>query len=312
MKQSITTFGTLGFLSTIVLAGSVVSDIATPAPAASSDGFAQARRPISNPTLFDLALPTTNVHPIFIYHSLPDQISTTFGDVALGGDVEVYALQFEIAVNDRLSIVATKDGFVDMNPDNTLGGTDGFANLGAGLKYAFILDPASGTCVSGTATFEVPIGDDEVFQGEGDGSVNLLLNGLKLVDQWQFAGVAGVQIPFSNEQSTSSIVSAHASYEVCKWFIPLVELNWFHVLDSGDGGTLYPPVSGIAEFEGNDFFNLGAANAHQNRDLVTAAIGFRSRLTDNIDVGAAYEVPLTNDEASLWEDRVTVDLIWKF
>ena len=85
--------------------------------------------------------------------------------MALGGDVEVYALQFEIALNDRLSIVATKDGFVDMNPDNTLGGTDGFANLGAGLKYAFILDPASGTCVSGTATFEVPIGDDEVFQG---------------------------------------------------------------------------------------------------------------------------------------------------
>ena len=312
MKQSIASLGTLGFLSSIVMAGTVVTDTTTPAPVASSDGFAQARRPISNPTLFDLALPGTNVHPIFIYHNLPDQVNTTLGDVALGGDVQVYALQFEIALNERLSIVAVKDGYVDMDPDATLGNSDGWANLGAGLKYAFILDPSTGTCVSGTATFELPVGDDDVFQGEGDGAVNLILNGLKLVDQWQFAGAVGAHVPFSHEQSTSSFVSAHASYEVSKWFIPLVELNWFHVWDAGDGGALYPPVSGIAEFEGNDFFNLGAANAHENRDLVTAAIGFRSRITDCVNIGAAYEIPLTDDKNSLWDDRFTVDLIWNF
>lgn len=312
MKQSITAFGAFGLLSSFVLAGTVAIDTTAPAPTASSDGFAQARRPISNPTLFDLALPTTNIHPIFIQHGLPDEVSTTAGNLPLGGDAQVYALQFEIAVNERFSFVATKDGYVDMSPDSTLGDSDGFANLGAGVKYAFILDPASGTAVSGTATFEIPIGDDEVFQGEGDGSVNLILSGLKLVDQWQFAGAVGAQIPFSHEQSTSSFVSAHASYEVCKWFIPLVELNWFHVLDAGDGGALFPPVSGIAQFEGNDFFNLGAANSHENRDLVTAALGFRSRITDSVDVGAAYEIPLTNDENSLIDDRITVDLIWKF
>lgn len=312
MKQSFSALGAFGLLSSFVLAGTVVTDITAPAPTASSDGFAKARRPISNPTLFDLALPTTNVHPIFIYHGLPDEISTTAGNLPLGGDTEVYALQFEIALNDRLSIVATKDGYVDMNPDATLGETDGMANLGAGLKYAFILDPAAGTVVSGSATFEVPIGDEDVFQGEGDGAVNLIVSGLKLMDQWQFAGAVGAQIPFSNEQSTSSFVSAHASYEVCKLFIPLVELNWHHVLDAGDGGNLFPPVSGIAEFEGNDFFNLGAANSHKNRDLVTAAVGFRTRITDSVDVGAAYEIPLTKDENSLFDDRVTVDLIWKF
>lgn len=312
MKQSFAALGAFGLLSSFVLAGTVVTDITAPAPTASSDGFAKARRPISNPTLFDLALPTTNVHPIFIYHGLPDEISTTAGNLPLGGDTEVYALQFEIALNDRLSIVATKDGYVDMNPDATLGESDGMANLGAGLKYAFILDPAAGTVVSGSATFEVPIGDEDVFQGEGDGAVNLIVSGLKLMDQWQFAGAVGAQIPFSNEQSTSSFVSAHASYEVCKLFIPLVELNWHHVLDAGDGGNLFPPVSGIAEFEGNDFFNLGAANSHKNRDLVTAAVGFRTRITDSVDVGAAYEIPLTKDENSLFDDRVTVDLIWKF
>lgn len=302
----------LGLLAGAATAGTVVSDMTEPMPTAPADAFAQARRPISNPTLFDLALPTTNVHPIFIYHNLPGSVDTTLGSVPLGGDVQVYALQFEIAINDRLSIVATKDGWVDMNPDNTLTNESGFANLGGGVKYAFLLDPATGTCLSGTATVEIPIGDDDVFQGEGDGAVNLIMNGLKLMDQWQFAGSVGAQVPFSHEQSTSSFVSAHASYEVSKWFIPLVELNWFHVWDAGDGGALYPPVSSIAEFEGNDFFNLGAAAAHENRDLVTAAIGFRSRFTENLDFGFAYELPLTDDEASLWDDRFTVDLIWTF
>jgi hypothetical protein len=53
-------------------------------------------------------------------------------------------------------------------------------------------------------------------------------------------------------------------------------------------------------------------NADENRDFVTAAIGFRSRITNAVDVGAAYEIPLTNDEESLMDERVTVDLIWKF
>ena len=318
MKQPITALGTFGLLSSFVLAGTVAVDTTAPAPTASADGFAQARRPISNPTLFDLALPGTNVHPIFIYHGLPNTITTTNGgSVPLGGDVELYALQFEIAINDRLSIVATKDGYVDMNPNGVLEDQNGFANLGAGVKYAFILDPVSRTAVSGTLTFELPTGNSDVLQGEGDGAANLILNGLKLIDNWQFAGSAGLQIPFSDEQSTSSFISAHASYEVCKYFTPLVEVNWFHVLDAGDGRGNYPAhldgaLPGAINFEGGDLFNLGAVNSTENRDFVTAAIGFRSRITDCVDVGAAYEIPLTNDENSLIDERVTVDLIWKF
>jgi hypothetical protein len=317
MKQPITSLGVLGFLSSIALAGTVAVDPAAPAPSASADGFDQARRPISNPTLFDLALPGTNIHPIFIYHGLPDQISALGTKVPLGGDVEVYALQFEIALNERLSIVATKDGYLDMNYDKTLDDQDGFANLGAGLKYAFILDPVSRTAVSGTLTFELPTGNSDVLQGEGDGAANLILNGLKLIDCWQFAGSAGLQVPFSDEQSTLSFISAHASYEVCSWFIPLVEVNWFHTLDSGDGTGNYPAylngkLPAAIEFEGGDVFNLGANNAGQNRDFVSAAFGFRSRITDNVNIGAAYEIPLTDEEDSLMDDRVTLDLIWNF
>jgi len=301
-------------------AGTVAPEMTMCSPAATTtDAFANARRPISNPTLFDLALPTTNIHPIVMYHRLPDFVQTTAGLVPMGGDVQVYAVQFEIALNDRLSIVATKDGYVDINADTKPLWSDqsGFANLAAGLKYAFIHDPASGTAVSGTATFELPTGNHDVFQGEGSGGVNLILSGLKMVGDWEFAGGAGVQIPFSDQQATSSFVSAHASYEVCKYFTPLVELNWFHVLSTGDGRPNFFSQAGgavpvIAQFEGGDLLNFGAGNAFANRDFVTAAIGFRSRLLDNLDAGIAYELPLTGDEKSIMKDRITFDLVWKF
>lgn len=235
-----------------------------------------------------------------------------------GGDVQLYALQFEYALTDRLSLVATKDGYVDMNFDNpAFNDATGFANLGGGLKYAFLLDPVSQTAVSGSLTLEFPTGNSDVLQGEGKGLANMIVSGLKLVDDWQFAGGAGLQIPFSNEQATMGWVSAHASYEVCKWFIPLVEINWFHVLDEGDGrgnfgGQLGGGVPGAVQFEGGDLFNLGATNASDNPDFVSAALGFRSRLTDSVTAGFSYEIPLTNEDDSLMEERFTVDLTWTF
>jgi len=312
--KSLTTLGLLSLLPTAAFAGSVAAEFSPPT---SGGAFAQVRRPISNPTLFDLALPTSNLHPIFLNHSLPDQISANGTSVPLGGDAQLYALQLEWALTERLSLVATKDGYADMDFDATLEDSSGFANLGGGLKYAFLLDPVSQTVVSGSLTLEFPTGNSDIFQGEGDGMANLIVSGLKLVDDWQFAGAAGLQLPFSDEQSTMTWVSAHASYEVNKWFIPLVEMNWFHVLDAGNGagnfgGQLGGGVPGAVEFEGGDLFNLGAPGASANRDFVTAAVGFRSRITDSVTVGAAYEVPLTEEENSLMKDRITLDLVWRF
>jgi hypothetical protein len=31
-----------------------------------------------------------------------------------------------------------------------------------------------------------------------------------------------------------------------------------------------------------------------------------------VDVGVAYELPLTNDEDGLWDNRLTLDLVWSF
>lgn len=282
-----------------------------------TSGFESARRPITNPTLFDLALPRTQVHPVFMHHRFPDQISTTIGDVDLGGDLQLYALQFEYALTDQLSIIALKDGYVDFNPDGALfSSEEGFANVGGGLKYAFYLNPATQTVVSVSGMYEIPIGDEDVFQGEGDGNINLTLNGLKLHDRWQFAGAAGIQLPLSDDFATQGFLSGHVSYEIVPWFIPLVELNWFHVFDDGDGGTRYNSQAGgavpaVGTFEGADLLNWGAANSGDN-DYVTLGLGVRSRLTSNLSCGFAYEFPLTEEEDNITDDRFTFDVVFTF
>ncbi|MGE9269302.1 MAG: hypothetical protein ACQKBU_00750 [Verrucomicrobiales bacterium] len=319
MKQvfaSITT-GLLGACAGTAIAGTVAVEPAV--FETTTSGFEKARRPITNPTLFDNALPQSNVHPIFMYHQLPSYVNTSIGQVPMGGHVEVYALQFEYAFNERLSLVATKDGYVRFQPDTPGLWTsqDGFANIAAGLKYAFIYDPAHSFVMSGTATYELPTGNHDVFQGEGNGALNLIVSGLKIWDRFQLAGGGGVRLPFDGQQSTNTFLSAHASYEVVPWFIPLVEMNWHHVLSAGNGRANYFSQAGglvpvVATFEGNDLLNFGSSNASQNRDLVTAAVGFRSRITEAVDLGFAYEIPLTDEYDGIIEDRLTVDLVWRF
>lgn len=312
----ILSFGTV--LVASVFAGTE-APIMTTNSCEATDGFAAARRPISNPTLFDLAVPRTNAHAIYIHQSLPSTVAVAGGgSVDLDGSFDLYALQLEYALSECLSIVATKDGYVDFNPDATLSESNGFANLAAGLKYAFIFQPENGLAVSGTATVEIPTGSSDITQGSGDGAMNLIASALKLNGPLQLAGAAGVHVPFDNDaESTTCFVSTHVSYEVHRLFSPLVELNWYHVINEGDGGSRYSnqlggAVPGTIGFEGGDLLNWGASNGKDNADTVTLAAGFRSQLTDNLSAGAAYEIPLTDENENFMESRITVDLIWNF
>lgn len=319
-------------LATTVCAAALTSSVvAGPAPMEADSaknviepiaaGFDTARRPISNPTKFDLAVPGTSIHAIYMYHRLPSKINTTAGKLDLDGDVNLFAVQFEYAFNERLSLVATKDGYVDFNPDSTLDAETGFADLAAGLKYAFILDPVEQLAVSGSAIVELPTGDEEIFQGNGDGGLDLTVSALKLHNKWQFAGALGAYLPFDNdEESTTGFASAHVGYNLTnKWYL-LGEVNWYTVLSRGEGVAPFGNpsaagdelVSSIIEFEGGDLFNLGAVNSDANRDIVTAAVGLRYKLNDMADFGVAYELPLTDDESNLMEDRITVDLVLSF
>jgi hypothetical protein len=266
---------------------------------------------LSNPTLFESAVPQSRIRGMVINHQTPDTVSTggTGAQVAVGGDVNIMALQIEYALNDRLSIVASKDGFIDFNPSSASPLTDetGFANLAAGLKYAFIYDEVNDFAASVTLQLELPTGNRDVFQGRGDGAALLTFSALKLMGGWQFSGATGINVPFdSNEEATTGFASAHVSYQVTERFTPIAEVNVYQTLSAGSQGSV------PTDFEGGGFFNFGSQFGEENATIVTAAIGARYKINDALSLGAAYEVPLTEEEENFMESRVTLDFVYKF
>ncbi|MGF1449200.1 MAG: hypothetical protein ACFB20_07260 [Opitutales bacterium] len=276
------------------------------------------RRPVSNPTLFDLPVAQTYIKPLFLYHVLPDNIRTTLGDVPAGGEVLLYAVQFQYAFTDSLALVALKDGFVDFRADNTLADTDGFANLSAGLKWTFFQKPEEGSAAALRLMYEIPIGEDEVLQGQGSGLIIPSLDLMQIVGPAQFASTIGAEVPIDgDDESTMLFLSGHFSYEVLPRFAPLVELNYRRVLGEGDGGSRFPlhaggAVPALATFEGGDLFNFGASNGSTNPDFLSFALGFRYRVLDWAELGFAWERPITDREESVMEQRFHVDAVIHF
>lgn len=268
-------------------------------------------RPITSPTLVDSPEVGTSIHPIFIHMPHPDQLDTTAGKVPVGGDLQVYAVQLELKLADNLSLIAVKDGYIDFNPDNTLTPDEGWADLAAGLKYVFLRE--EGLVASAKTVVELATGDDEVWQGNGDGAVDPAVSVMKQAGKWQFNGTVGGVIALDSDRSSLLYDSWHVSVEALPNLFPLVELNHMRVLDEGNGDTRFKNqaeggVPSIARFEAGDLVNFGAANAKDNEDFVSLALGARYRTCSAATIGAAYEFPLTDDEATLMDYRVTVDV----
>lgn len=275
--------------------------------------------PVSNPIYNGDARNVTMIRPVMLFQSLPDQIEVNSGgtrsDLDLGGDVRGMALQFSYAFNERWSLVAVKDGYVDCDPDtDVLDDHSGWADIAAGVQYSFLYDPARNFIMTGRLVYESTSGDSDIFQGNGNGNVAPAVLFLKGWDALQFSGTVGLVLPFDgDEENTLLYDSWNLSYAVTDWFRPLIELNHFHVLNSGDRnnttGSQDDLVAAISTFNGCDIINLGGEHNDDNEDLVTLAFGSRFRINQWIDVGAAYEIPLTDDNTSMLEDRFMVDAV---
>jgi len=289
---------------------------------AAAEDFDRFQMPVSNPVYNGDARNVTMVRPILLTQSLPDKIKVNIGGtkmkVDLGGDVDGAALQFSYAFNERFSLVAVKDGYVDCEPDETLDDHSGWLDIAAGLQYSFIYNPAQDFIVSGRLVYESTSGESEVYQGNGSGNVAPAILFLKGWDQLQFSGTVGFVLPFdSDEENTMLYDSWNVSYAVTDWFRPLVELNHFHVLsagdrDLGDVENQADVVAAIATFNPCDIINLGGEYNDDNKDLVTMALGARFRITQWLDIGAAYEFPLTDNEETLLDERILIDAMLTF
>jgi len=252
--------------------------------------------PVSDPVNFEDPRATTELRPIFVYHEIDDEFATG------GGNVMIFALQARYAVNDRLSIIATKDGFVEFKPDGLLNDGKGFANIAGGAKYAFYKDDA-GYIASGGLRYEIPIGEEDVLQGQGDGSFNPFVSGAAAFGPINVMSYTGFRFAVSDKDSSFYDLDLHADTKL-GMFYPLVEMSLVHVLSAGERLP-------IAD-EGQDYFNLGASES-DGKTMLTGAAGARLRLTDNVDFGVAYQFPMNRGNGTRITDwRITSDLVFRF
>lgn len=257
--------------------------------------------PQSNPLFFEDPRTLTEARFHYVHHQIP-----TNNPILQGGDVNFFALQLRAALSERLSIIAAKDGYIDLSPDNpALGDREGWADVALGLKYNLIRDVELQRIVSAGLTYELDVGAHRVFQGAGSGEFHLFLTGgQEIAEGTHWISASGFRLPSDTvDRSQMWYWSNHWDREFFPGIYGVFEVNWFHWMGSGENGL----TNG---FEGGDLFNLGSTGVAGN-DIVTGAVGTRWKPYDDVETGVAYEFPLT-ERKDLLEDRWYFDLILRY
>lgn len=285
--------------------------------------------PMGMPYLFEDPYITTGLNFVYVRHELPEN------GVFLGGTVNVAALQIRVALTDRIALIATKDGVTIFRPDNPIVEDDtGFMDMTLGLKASLVELPESNFILSGALRYEIPLGNEGVYQGYGDGviipsaSFRWGLGALGL-ENANVVGSLGGQVPIDDKANSESLFwNLHLDYgfEVANstvtHVVPFVEVNGIHYTKSGDGtnpihlsggGTLplgtVQTVLATGPFEGADVANLGSPNIG-GHDLVTFGGGLRFPTKLGISFGIMYEAAVSERD-DIYDRRLTAMATWE-
>jgi hypothetical protein len=259
------------------------------------DGFVG---PVSNPILNKDPRSNSYARILFVNNNFPG------GSPLGGGDARIYALQTNLALTDRLSVIADKDGVAHIAAGNLRSQT-GLLNLSAGLKYTFYRDVETQTLAAAGFLYEIPSGEAKAFQSHGSGSFAPFVTvGQQFFDYWHYLQTTGYYFPLNAPQGSSFFWNSfHVDRQLFGWFYPLAEVNWFWYTA---GGNLQPTAPG----EGDGLLNFGT-RGQSGAQLVTGALGAKAVLSKNYTLGFAYEIPLTQRHDIL-NQRLTVELIARY
>jgi hypothetical protein len=260
----------------------------------SDHGFDDFISPMTNPVYFEDPRTLTEARLIFLDQEVPAKLG--------GGDVKLTALQLRAAITDRLSFIATKDGYITSS--NPLV-EDGWSDVSAGLKFNVFKNCEDQRIVSVGATYDMPIGSPQSLQGGKGGSFDLFVTSGIEINGWHFISTSGIILPSdTNTQSQFSFWSTHFDHRIgCSKLYMLSEFNWYHYLTSG-GNTATTGVMG------GDLFNLGSAGI-AGRDFVTGAFGLKYKPNQHVEMGVDWELPLSSNH-DLMTNRLTADFIIRF
>jgi predicted porin len=249
--------------------------------------------PITGPYWNEDSFLGNDVRVVVAHHSFPGAI---FG----GGTADVYAAQLRLNLAPKLQLVAYKDGYMEID---TVGyKNDGWNDIAAGLKYAFLHDDANKLYSAVGVGYEFASGDDNVLQDDDEIRVWWSIN--KGFGRFHVGATVNYFIATDNGNDAfgdSDHLSwhIHADYQLNKWISPVIEVNGYHVTDEG---------SPVTPFSGADVLNLGG---NSSESLITGAVGIELRPTERISVRAAYERAIT-DDTSLFGHRWTFSTVFEF
>lgn len=252
--------------------------------------------PVTSPYYSENSFISSDVRAWYVHHSFN-------GDSILGPDSSAndYAAQVRLALTDRLQLVAYKDGYLDY--EGSVVNSEGWNDVAAGLKWQWYRDDELKLYSAFGAGYEFCWGESRALQNDGEarvwGSVDKgfgkLHTGATL--NYRFATSDD-----NRDNGNCDILSWHlrADYRVTEYFSPVVEFNGYHVTNDSDSGL---PLNGA------DVVNFGATDADPT---ISAGFGLELRINESLAVRGAYEVPLTDNDDSLYGTRLTFSLMFEF
>lgn len=258
--------------------------------------------PMSNFIFFEDPRTLTELRPIFFHHRAPAPLGTTGLD---GGEINLLAAQVRLALTERLSFIAVKDGYIWAGDGDDIV-EDGWADLSLGLKYNLVRDTCTGTLAAAGFTYEIPLGDEDARQSIGDGEFHLFgsagqrfLNG-----DAHYLTTTGFRLPVDGDvQCTSFHWSNHFDVRLTNTLYAVTEVVWWHWFDDARLGL---PL-GVA---GQDVFNLPSTNVDAE-SLVTQSVGLKCKPSGNREYGLSYEFPVSGHEDVI-DYRIQVDMIFRY
>jgi hypothetical protein len=251
---------------------------------------------MTNPVYFEDPRNLTEARVIFLNNQVP-------GAVLGGGPVQLLATQLRAALTERLSVIATKDGYIFAGDDSPP--LEGWANVALGLKYNFYANAARQELLSAGVRVEMPTGSYSNMQGNsGSSQFDMFLTGGKqLGERSHIESAAGFRLPADpNDLNQQFYWSLHLDRRLANRPIyGLLEFNWYHWMSDVQGGPT---------FGGLDLWNLGSDEV-AGTNIVTGAFGLKWKPRSSIEAGVCWEVPLTA-RRDILDNRITADLIWRY
>lgn len=255
------------------------------------EGFDHFYEPVGQPIYFESPFNKTGVRFLYLRHWFADDSQLQ------GGSLQVAAVQARLAVSERWSIIATKDGYSWLDAD-AFPEDNGWNAIAAGAKYAAIVDRENDFVLSVGARAMLNSGESAVLQ-HSDWELSPFVTAAKGWDKFHLIGDLTVRVPTDGDAGNDVVQwDLHADYELMDGFAPVVEIHGLHYVGDGDAAPF--SVGGL------DYTNLGSSDV-SGSTVIWAGIGARWKFNPNTSLGATFEFALTNRNADIMDKRVTLD-----